>query len=166
MCLECGVEAADQRARFCRRCGLAYGAPPRPYRAPTCPVCYRDAATDGRFDSLFPGGGRVDLVRHMAEHEKRPVGDDEFLETLREGDLVRVGRWRVPYDLLRRYLVLGVVDGGRSRRFLHNALIVAMGQVARWGAEVPVVGDEPEWADARRALVQLMERYHGRSLAG
>jgi hypothetical protein len=96
----------------------------------------------------------------MAEHTQAPVGDDEYLESLREGESVRVGRWMAPFDLVRRYLVLGVVDAGRSRRLLHNALVLAMGQVARWGPDAAVVGDQPEWAEARQALAYLMERYH------
>jgi hypothetical protein len=96
----------------------------------------------------------------MAEHSAAPVGDDEYLESLREGDSVRVGRWMAPFELVRRYLVLGVVDAGRSRRVLHNALVLAMGQVARWGPDATVVGDQPEWAEARQALAHLMERYH------
>jgi len=35
-----------------------------------------------------------------------------------------------------------------------------MGQVARWGLDASVVGDQPEWAEARQALAHLMERYH------
>jgi hypothetical protein len=128
--------------------------------APICPICYRDAAADGRFVSVVPGQGRVDLVRHMAEHSAAPVGDDEYLESLREGESVRVGRWMAPFELVRRYLVLGVVDAGRSRRVLHNALVLAMGQVARWGPDATVMGDQPEWAEARQALAHLMERYH------
>lgn len=160
VCLQCGMPATSAGGTFCRRCGLPYGAPPRRDMAPTCPICYQDAAGDGRFESFVPGRGRVDMVRHMAEHAQHPVGDDDFLEGLREGDQVRVGKWSAPFDLVRRYLVLGVVDAGRSRRLLHNALLVAMGQVARWGPDATVVGDQPEWAEARRALAHLMERYH------
>ncbi|MGC8635215.1 MAG: hypothetical protein ACP5VP_11285 [Candidatus Limnocylindrales bacterium] len=158
VCLQCGMAAASPGGTFRRRCGLPYGAPPRAYMAPTCPICYRDAAEDGRFESVVPGHGRVDLVRHMAEHTAAPVGDDEYLETLREGEQVRVGRWSAPFDLVRRYLVLGVVDAGRSRRVLHNALLLAMSQMARWGPDGSVVGDQPEWAEARQALSRLMER--------
>ena len=160
VCLQCGVPAVSSGGSFCRRCGLPYGAPPRRFMAPTCPICYRDAGDDGRFESIWPGRGRVDLVRHMAEHADAPVGDDEYLESLREGEHVRVERWRAPYELVRRYLVLGVVDAGHSRRLLHNALLVAMGQTARWGTAAVIVGDQPEWAAAREALARLMERYH------
>ncbi len=160
VCLQCGTQATGAGATFCRRCGLPYGAPPRRYMAPTCPICYRDAADDGRYESLLRHGRRLDLVQHMAEHAEAPVGDDEYLESLREGDQIRVERWRAPYDLVRRYLVLGVVDGGHSRRVLHNALLTAMGQVARWGSAPTIVGDQPEWAEARAAVARLMERYH------
>ncbi len=129
--------------------------------APTCPICYRDAGSDGRFDSLVGGRARVDLVCHQEEHALVPVGDDEYLESLREGDVVRIGRWRVPFDLLRRYLVIGVVDAQRSRQALHDALLVAMSQVARWGEAAVMPDDRPEWAEARAALAAVMERYHG-----
>ena len=159
VCLECGVPAPPSGGSFCRRCGLPYGSAPRPFRSPSCPVCYQTSADDGRFESLV-GGGRADLVRHLAEHERRPVGDDEYLEGLRQGDLARIGRWTVPFDLLRRYLVLGVVDGGGSRRIMHNALLTAMSQVSRWGPDAVVVGDRPELAEARAKLAEVMERYH------
>jgi hypothetical protein len=159
VCLECGIPAPSSGGAFCRRCGLPYGAPPRPYRSPTCPICYRNASDDGRFDSLI-GGYRADLVRHIAEHEQVPVGDDDFLEGLREGDTARIGRWTVPFDLLRRYLVLGVVEAGRSRQVLHNALLSAMAQMSRWGPDAVVIGDQPELAEARAELAEVMERYH------
>ena len=41
----------------------------------------------------------------MREHDRHPVGDDEWLETLREGDRLRWGRWSAPFDTVRRYLV-------------------------------------------------------------
>ena len=160
VCLQCGMATASAGGTFCRRCGLAYGAPPRAYMAPTCPICYRDAADDGRFESVVPGQGRVDLVRHMEEHSGAPVGDDDYLESLREGESVRVGRWSAPFELVRRYLVLGVIDAGRSRRILHNALLLAMGQMVRFGPDATVVGDQPELAEARQALANVMERYH------
>ena len=53
---------------------------------------------------------RVDLVRHQAEHDRYPVGDDEWLESLREGDRIRVGQWSAPFDTVRRYLVSGQVE--------------------------------------------------------
>ena len=46
------------------------------------------------------------------EHDRHPVGDDEWLETLREGDRLRWGRWTAPFDVVRRYLVTGQVDAG------------------------------------------------------
>ena len=83
-----------------------------------CPVCYRTVADDGRLPSLDRAGVRVDLVRHQAEHDWHPVGDDEWLESLRIGDQVRIGRWSAPFDTVRRYLVTGQVAGrpgtGRS----------------------------------------------------
>ncbi len=162
VCLQCGI-AARTSASFCRRCGLVYGAPPRAYMEPTCPVCYQLAGSDGRFESLSPGQGRVDLVRHRDEHEQHPVGDDEYLESLRQGDDVCIGRWRAPHDVVRRYLVLGVVDAGRGRSVRHDALLTAMAQLARWDAETSIIGDQQAWAEARAALVRVMERYHVRT---
>ncbi len=163
VCLQCGVPASVRGGTFCRRCGLAYGAPPRADMEPTCPVCYEQAGDDGRFESLGAGHGRLDLVAHREEHEQHPVGDDGYLESLRRGDDVHIGRWRAPYDLVRRYLVLGVVDAGRGRRALHDALLMAMGQLARWDAETSIIGDQPAWAEARAALADVMERYHVRT---
>ncbi len=90
VCLQCGVQSTGSGATFCRRCGLPYGEAPRAYMAPTCPICYRDAADDGRFESL----------------------------------------------------------------------LMAMSQVAPFGPDVVLVGDQLEWAEARAALARLMERYH------
>ncbi len=96
----------------------------------------------------------------MAEHDRFPVGDDEYLESLRRGDRIQVGRWTAPFDLVRRYLVTGAVDGGRSRAMQHDAIVTAMAQLSRWGGNAPIIGDQPEWAEARAALGELMERYH------
>ena len=79
---------------------------------PTCPVCYRSSDDDGRFSSQLHPTERIDLPRHVAEHDRVPVGDDEYLESLREGARIRIGRWMAPFDLVRRYLVTGAVDGG------------------------------------------------------
>lgn len=163
VCLQCGIPARASGGSFCRRCGLVYGERPRAYMEPTCPVCYQLAGSDGRFEALGTGHERVDLVGHMEEHDRHPVGDDEYLESLRQGDDVCIGRWRAPYDLVRRYLVLGVLEAGRGRRALHNALLTAMGQLARWDAQTTIVGDQPAWAEARAALAEVMERYHARS---
>ena len=99
-------------------------------------------------------------MTHIHEHDRYPVGDDEYLESLREGDRVRIGRFIAPFDLVRRYLVTGALDGGRGRVAQHNAIVMAMAQVARWGVNPTVLGDQPEWRDARDAITALMERYH------
>lgn len=164
VCLQCGTPAARVGATTCRRCGLPYGAPPRAEgNLATCPVCYTTTGEDGRLPSQADPALRLDLVRHIAEHDRYPVGDDEWLESLRRGDRVRVGRWEASFDLVRRYLVTGVVDGGRSRAARHDTIVTAMAQLARWGpGGVPAVGDEPAWREAREAVSELMERYHRR----
>ncbi len=161
-CLQCGVVAVRAEATICRRCGLPLGAPPRSEGAlASCPVCYRTTDDDGRLASQANPGRRLDLVSHMAEHDRFPVGDDEYLESLRRGDRIRIGRWEAPYELVRHYLVTGVVDGGRRRTMQHGAIVTAMAQLARWGRDhVPVIGDQAEWAEARLAVSQVMERYH------
>jgi hypothetical protein len=101
------------------------------------------------------------MVAHVAEHERFPVGDDEWLESLRRGDRIRIGRWDAPYDVVRRYLVTGVVDAGRQRTMRHDTVVTAMAQLARWGpTSVPAVGDQPDWREARAAVAAAMERYH------
>ena len=160
-CLQCGTVARRPGVAVCGRCGLPFGARPREDAAlPSCPVCYREIAPDGLIASPAPPHRRVSLAVHVDEHEGAPVGDDEWLESLREGDRVRIGRWRAPFDLVRRYLVTGVVDTGRTRAARHDAIVTAMTQLARWGAGASVFGDQPEWADARIAVSELMERYH------
>lgn len=161
-CLQCGVVAARADATICRRCGLPLGAPPRSEGAlASCPVCYVTTADDGRLDSRANPGRRIDIVDHLAEHDRFPVGDDEYLESLRRGDQIRIGRWDAPYDMVRRYLVTGVVDGGSRRSAQHGAIVTAMAQLARWrGDQVPLIGDQAEWAEARAAVGELMERYH------
>ena len=160
-CLQCGSVAARPGIAFCRRCGLPYGDVPRvDAELPTCPICYRDADADGLLDSLRWPRRRVSLAAHHREHEQFPVGDDDFLESLREGDRVRIGRWRAPFDVVRRYLVTGIVDAGRLRAVRHDAIVSAMTQIARWGVNAQILGDEPEWAEARAAVAALMERYH------
>ena len=159
-CLQCGTPSDNGRGIFCRRCGLPYGQPPRATaELPSCPVCYQTVADDGRLPSLDRAGVRVDLVRHQAEHDWHPVGDDEWLETLREGDRLRVDRWSAPFDVVRRYLVTGQVEAGRQRQITHDAIVTAMTQLRRWGAEGEIFGDQPEWAAARTAVSQLLERY-------
>lgn len=162
VCLQCGTFARRPGVAVCGRCGLPFGARPREDGAlPSCPVCYREADPDGLLPSPLAPARRLSLPRHVEEHDQAPVGDDEWLESLREGDRVRVGRWRAPFDLVRRYLVTGVVEAGRSRAARHDAIVTAMTQVARWGPGASVFGDQPEWAEARAAVADLMERYHG-----
>jgi hypothetical protein len=164
-CLQCGTPAASERATFCRRCGLPYGAPPRRHAAlPTCPVCYREVGDDGRLPSATQHGRRLDLQAHIAEHERHPVGDDELLESMREGERIRIGHWTAPFDVVRRYLVTGNLDGGRRRTFEHDTIVSAMTQLRRWGTDAGahIVGDQPEWEAARAAVSELMERYHRR----
>lgn len=166
-CLRCGLESTRPEATFCRRCGLTYGAPP-PELAdlPACPICYTEAEPDGRFPSRALPGLRVGLPEHRREHERFPVGDDEWLESLREGDRIRVGRWYAPFEQVRRYLVTGAVEGGHLRRLQHDAVTLAMSQIKRWGTSAEIMGDQPDWRDARAAIAALMERYHRGLLPG
>ena len=90
------------------------------------------------------------------------MGDDDWLESLREGDRIRIGRWSANFDVVRRYLVTGQVDAGRGRALAHDAIVNAMSQIGRWGANGVIFGDQPEWAAARLAVSQLMERYAAR----
>jgi hypothetical protein len=160
-CLQCGTPAVRIDATFCRRCGLPYGEPPRhDVELPTCHICYETVDDDGRLPSLDVAGLRVDLHRHLAEHDRHPVGDDEWLESLRLGDRIRIGRWLAPFDVVRRYLVTGMVVGGRSRAFEHDAIVTAMTQLKRFGPNAAIFGDQPEWQAARAAVSELMERYH------
>ena len=160
VCLQCGMVAAGTSITFCRRCGLPIGAAPRAEATlPTCPVCYTSVGDDGRIPSLRGVGGRVDLVEHMAEHDQFPVGDDDYLESLRAGDLIRIGRWQAPFDLVRRYLVTGAIDGGRRRSYQHSAIVTAMSQIKRWGSDAEIFGDQEEWRAAREAVSALLERY-------
>jgi hypothetical protein len=163
VCLQCGLPARSSRATFCTRCGLPYGAPPRAdAELPSCHVCYRTVDDDGRLESLDRPALRVDLQAHLAEHERHPVGDDEYLESLREGDRIRIGRWTAPFDVVRRYLVTGAVEAGRRRTFEHNAIVTAMTQLRKWGREASILGDQPEWQASRAAVAVLMDRYHRR----
>ena len=98
-------------------------------------------------------------VHHRGEHDAHPVGDDDWLESLREGDRIRIGRWSAPFDVVRRYLVTGQVEAGRGRALAHDAIVNAMTQIRRWGPNGVVFGDQPEWAAARAAVSALMERY-------
>lgn len=159
-CLQCGNPAARTDATFCRRCGLPYGELPRvDAELPTCPICYVTVDDDGRLNSQDLPGLRVDLRHHMVEHDRHPVGDDEWLETLREGDRIRWGRWSAPFETVRRYLVTGQLDAGRNRRLAHDLIVTAMTQLKRWGPDEVILGDQPEWQAARIAITELMERY-------
>ena len=114
---------------------------------------------------LFPDGrgGRTTYERHAYDHELRPVGDDEWLETLRDGDEIRIATWRAPYDLTRRYLVTGQWEGGRAREYAHNAVVLAMVGASRAAAaEAAGTGTAPSSGDlatARHAVDDLRERY-------
>ena len=161
VCLQCGTPAGRRNAMMCRRCGLRFGdAPPENARLATCPVCYRETDSDGRIESQERRIARLDLQAHIEEHEKFPVGDDAWLETLREYDLIRVGRWTAPFDMVRHYLVTGAVDAGRNRLAQHNAIVTAMTQIQRWGRDPDVFGDQEEWRAARDAVAVLMDRFH------
>jgi hypothetical protein len=161
VCLQCGMAAPSSAITFCRRCGLPFGAPPRAEaELPSCPTCYATVGDDGRLPSFRPARGRIDLVEHMAEHDENPVGDDDYLETLRRGDRIAIDRWEAPFDLVRRYLVTGAIDGGRRRDFQHSAIVTAMSQLKRWGPGMDLFGDQAEWKLAREAVTVLMERYH------
>ena len=164
VCLQCGTVANGSAARVCRRCGLLFGAaPPSSARLAECPVCYRTTDADGRLPSLAHHGQRLDITRHIDEHDRFPVGDDAWLETLREHDRIRIERWTAPFSLVRRYLVTGVVDAGRNRLALHNAIVTAMTQIQRWGRDPAILGDQEEWRAAREAVAAAMDRYHAPS---
>jgi hypothetical protein len=161
VCLECGMLARRPGGTVCGRCGLPFGERPRAEAVlPACPVCYREVDDDGLLPSPQAPARRVALPHHVDDHDRAPVGDDDWLESLREGDRVCIGRWKAPFDLVRRYLVTGVVDAGRSRAARHDAIVTAMTQLARWGPGASVFGDQPEWAEARSAVAGLIERYH------
>src|SRR5205814_3490957 len=127
-----------------------------------CPVCYESTGDDGLIESRAMPGRALDMVAHLAEHDRHPVGDDEYLESLRRGDRIRIGRWEAPFDLVRRYLVTGAFDGGRRREYQHSAIVTAMSQLKRWGPDAELFGDQAEWKLAREAVTALMERYHRR----
>ncbi len=160
VCLQCGTPSHRGHGTFCRRCGLPYGQPPRAEaELPSCPTCYETVGDDGRLPSLDHIGLRVDLVRHQTEHDRHPVGDDEWLDSLREGDRIRIGRWSAPFETVRRYLVTGQVNAGRNRALAHDAIVTAMTQLKRWGPDGDIFGDLPDWKAARSAVVDMMERY-------
>ncbi|MBI3746367.1 MAG: hypothetical protein HY264_07580 [Chloroflexi bacterium] len=160
-CLSCGTPARSASSTFCGRCGRQLGAePPTHVELPACPICYRASDDDGRFASVAMPGLRLDLPRHIHEHDQYPVGDDDYLESLREGSRIRIGRWTAPFDLVRRYLVTCSLDGGRRRQYEHDLIVTAMTQLARFGHDAVILGDQPEWHTARDAVAELMERFH------
>jgi hypothetical protein len=160
VCLQCGMPSDRARGSFCRRCGLPYGQrPSRTVELPACPVCYRTVDDDGRLPSLDRPSLRVDLVRHRDEHDRHPVGDDDWLESLRAGDRIRIDRWTASFDTVRRYLVTGQIDAGRNRRLAHDVIVTAMTQLNRWGPDADILDDAPDWKAARAAVTTLMERY-------
>jgi Zn-finger nucleic acid-binding protein len=163
-CRQCGRSPSRPEATICARCGIAFGDAPRAdAELPTCPVCYQTVPDDGLLASLAGTGRRLPIAEHIAEHDRHPVGDDHWLESLRQGDRIPVGRWYAPFDLVRRYFVTGAVDGGRNRQYQHDAIVNAMTQLARWGeAADRIVGDQAAWREARAAVSALMERYHRR----
>ena len=142
VCLQCGTVTSRRGAQMCRRCGLRFGeAPPQSARLASCPVCYRSTDDDGRVPSQAHPGRRIDINAHVEEHDRFPVGDDAWLESLRD-------------------LVTGVVDAGRNRLAQHNSVVMAMTQIQRWGRDPQILGDQDEWRAARDAVAQLMDRYH------
>jgi hypothetical protein len=162
VCLQCGTVATRPGAVICRRCGVRFGEAPSAFaKLASCPVCYRTTDDDGRLPSLARPGLRVDINAHVEEHERYPVGDDAWLETLRVHDRIRIGRWSAPFDLVRRYLVTGVVDAGRNRLAQHNTIVTAMTQIQRWGRDPDIFGDQEEWRAARDAVAEVMDRFHG-----
>ncbi|HTC85472.1 MAG TPA: hypothetical protein VK656_02145, partial [Candidatus Acidoferrum sp.] len=126
----------------------------------SCPVCYKTVEDDGLIESPASPARRVHLQDHLHEHDQHPVGDDDWLESIRMGDRIQIEGWTARFDLVRRYLVTGMVNGGRLRAFEHNTLVTAMTQLGRWGADTEIFGDQVEWKAARSAVTRLMERYH------
>jgi hypothetical protein len=161
-CRQCGAQRPGPSVTFCRRCGIPYGsAPSAQAQLPSCPVCYVTVDDAGLLVSLTGSGRRLPIAEHVVEHDRYPVGDDDWLETIRVGDRIRVGAGYAPFDLVRRYLVTGAVDGGRGRQYQHDAIVTAISQIARWGTgEIDVFADQDDWRAARQAVTRLMERYH------
>lgn len=161
-CRQCGAQRPGPSVTFCRRCGIPFGAAPSAEATlPSCPVCYETVDDAGLLASLTGSGRHVPIAEHVVEHERYPVGDDDWLETLRVGDRIRVGGGYAPFELVRRYLVTGIVDGGRGRQYQHDAIVTAISQIARWGTgEIDVLADQDDWRAARLEVTRLMERYH------
>jgi hypothetical protein len=160
-CLQCGTPAGrTPHPRSVAGAGCRTAIPRERRRAAGLPHLLPAVDDDGRLASLDVAGLRVDLHRHLAEHDRHPVGDDEWLESLRLGDRIRIGALVAPFDVVRRYLVTGMVEGGRRRVFEHNTIVTAMTQIKRFGPNATIFGDQPEWQAARAAVSELMERYH------
>ena len=160
ICLQCGTTSNKDGAVVCRRCGLRFGDEPRrDAQLPVCPICYVTVDDDGRTPSYRNRLVRISLVAHMEEHDEFPTGDDDWLATLRRGDLIAIGRFTAPFDLVRRYLVPGQIEGGRGRTIQHNAVLTAMAQIHRWGRTPDVFGDQPAWQEARGMIAEVMDRY-------
>jgi hypothetical protein len=176
-CQRCGTQAKAIGTSFCRRCGLPYNVPPveidEDLGLAECPICYDRADRNGTFRGAM---GRTTYEQHAFAHDAKPVGDDDYLESLREGDQIRIGRWTAPFDIVRRYLVTGAWEAGRNRAYAHNAVVMAMVGMARnpaaFGPE-PVVAPRKRFLrkpldalpnpdavmEARRQVADLMERY-------
>ena len=80
-------------ATFCRRCGLPYGAPPRAdAELPVCPVCYVTVDDDGRLPEPRPSRACASTSSATStEHDRHPVGDDDWLEIAPRGRPIRMG---------------------------------------------------------------------------
>ena len=70
-----------------------------------------------------------------------------------------MGRWTAPFETVRRYLVTGQVEAGRSRALAHDAIVNAMTQISRWGPTARSSAISPNGPAARAAVSALMERY-------
>ena len=116
------------KSTFCGRCGLPFGEPPRSEgELAVLPHLLPDdgRGRQARQPGLARPAGRTSSS-HLAEHDHHSVGDDDYLESLREGDRIRIGRWTASFDVVRRYLVTGAVDGGRRRAYEHDMIVTAM----------------------------------------
>ena len=159
-CRQCGTPAGLVRDVLSALRAAVRRAAPSRRRVPSCHVCYQTVEDDGRLPSLDAPGLRVDLHRHLAEHDRHPVGDDEWLESLRLGDRVRiealVGAVRrcpsLPRDRRGRGWTTPGVRAQHDRDGDDPAQAVGHGAT--------ILGDQPEWQAARAAVSELMERYH------
>ena len=115
VCLQCGTPAGHGRGLLSSLRAAVWRPAEGRRRASDMPGLLSDRGRRWAPPGPEPWGLRVDLVRHQAEHDRHPVGDDDWLESLREGDRIRIGRWTAPFDTVRRYLVTGQVEAGRDR---------------------------------------------------